>query len=117
MAGNTSSHMPRVDAHQHFWKYDPQQYPWIQEDWPIRGDFLPKDLKPLLEAQGFDACVAVQARQSFEETIWLLELANEHAFIAGVVGWINLLADSTKTVAYQLERIDRRKLVGVRHVV
>ena len=117
MATATSNQVRKVDSHQHFWKYDPQQYPWIQPDWPIRRDFLPDDLKPLLAAQGFDSCVAVQARQSFEETIWLLELVREHAFISGVVGWIDLLADSSKGVAYQLERIDRRKLVGVRHVV
>jgi L-fuconolactonase len=107
----------RVDAHQHFWKYDERQYPWIQQDWPIRKSFLPPDLKPLLQREKFDCCVAVQARQTFEETIWLLELAKEHAFIAGVVGWINLLADSLKAVPYQLERIERDKLVGVRHVV
>ena len=117
MKADISNRMRSIDAHQHFWRYDPQQYPWIQSDWPIRKDFLPKDLKPLLEAQGFGACVAVQARQSFEETVWLLDLAREHAFIAGVVGWINLLADGSKAVADQLERIDRKKLAGVRHVV
>ena len=109
-----------VDSHQHFWKYDAEEYPWIQRDWPIRKSFLPEDLKPLLTAQGFDACVAVQARQTFEETIWLLELAQKNPFIAGVVGWVNLLAENGKAVAAQLERLDERhrsKLVGVRHVV
>ena len=115
MAGSISER--RVDAHQHFWKYDARQYPWIQADWPIRKTFLPEDLKPLLAAEGFDACVAVQARQSTEETLWLLDLAKQHPFIAGIVGWINLLADSSKAVPYQLERIERGKLVGVRHVV
>src|SRR5687767_2629947 len=91
----------RVDSHQHFWEYDERQYPWIQKEWPIRRSFLPDDLKPLLEQQGFDACVAVQARQTFEETIWLLDLAKRYDFIAGVVGWINMLADSTKAVPYQ----------------
>jgi L-fuconolactonase len=117
MMAASSPASARVDAHQHFWKYDAQQYPWIQNDWPIRESFSPEDLEPLLAGEGFDACVAVQARQSMEETLWLLELAKHHSFIAGVVGWINLLADSSKAVAYQLERIDRGKLVGVRHVV
>lgn len=107
----------RIDAHQHFWSYDEKQYPWIQPKWPIRKSFLPDDLKPLLDLQMIDACVAVQARQTFEETIWLLDLAKEFPFIAGVVGWINLLADSPKAIAYQLDRIDRQRLVGVRHVV
>ena len=119
MAGATPSkaQVARIDAHQHFWNYDPQQYPWIQRDWPIRKSFLPEDLKPLLDQAGFDGCVAVQARQTLEETIWLLGLAKQHPFITGVVGWINLLADSSMAIAYQLERIDRAKLVGVRHVV
>lgn len=117
MAGSSQVRARRVDAHQHFWEYDAQQYPWIQEGWPIRKSFLPGDLKALLEQAGFDACVAVQARQSMEETLWLLDLAAQHSFIAGVVGWINLLADSSKALAYQLERMDRKKLVGVRHVV
>lgn len=107
----------RIDSHQHFWEYDPSQYPWIKSDWSIRKSFLPLDLKPHLDRCGFDACVAIQARQTLEETTWLLELAKKHPFIAGVVGWINLLVDREKAVADQLKRIDRQKLVGVRHVV
>jgi L-fuconolactonase len=117
MSRDVSSAVKRIDAHQHFWNYDPKQYPWIQKDWPIRKSFLPEDLKPLLASEGFDGCVAVQARQSLEETIWLLELARTNSFITGVVGWIDLLADSRKAVVYQLERIERERLVGVRHVV
>jgi L-fuconolactonase len=108
---------PRIDSHQHFWEYDPSQYPWIQPGWPIRKSFLPSDLKPLLDRCGFNACIAVQARQTLEETIWLLELAKKHSFISGVVGWVNLLVENEKAVADQLERFDRKKLVGVRHVV
>lgn len=117
MGPDASKAVRRVDAHQHFWQYNPEEYPWIQAEWPIRKSFLPEDLKPLLAGQGFDACVAVQARQTLEETVWLLELARKHTFIAGVVGWVNLLADNSKTVADQLEKIDRQKLSGVRHVV
>src|SRR5687768_10014109 len=80
----------RIDAHQHFWKYDPVQYPWIQPQWPIRRDFLPGDLEPELKAAGFDGCIAVQARQSLEETEWLLQLAENSPMIAGVVGWVDL---------------------------
>lgn len=108
---------PRIDAHQHFWKYDPGQYPWIQQHWPIRKSFLPEDLQPLLHQAGFTSCIAVQARQTLEETIWLLGLAANYPFIAGVVGWIDLLAGRPKAIADQLERLDRAKLVGVRHVV
>jgi L-fuconolactonase len=106
----------RIDAHQHFWRYDPLQYGWIDERMArLRRDFLPADLEPELRAAGFDACVAVQARTSLEETEWLLDLADRHPFIAGVVGWVDLLSPEVRS---QLARFaGRRKLVGVRHVV
>ncbi len=105
----------RVDAHQHFWRYEPAQYPWIQSDWPLRRDFLPPDLEPILGQAGLDACVAVQARQSLEETRWLLELADRHSFIKGVVGWVDLRSADLER---QLEEFAvRPKFAGVRHVV
>ncbi len=105
----------RIDSHQHFWSYSAEQYPWIQPDWPIRRDFLPDDLAPLLHQTGLDGCIAVQARQSLEETRWLLELADQSSIIKGVVGWVDLRSTD---VASQLERFaPHPKFVGVRHVV
>ncbi len=106
----------KVDAHQHFWVYDASEYGWIDDSMAmLRRDFLPPDLKPLLEAAGFDGCVAVQARQTPEETRWLLELALENPFIAGVVGWVDLRSPA---VERDLEKFaGRRKLVGIRHIV
>jgi L-fuconolactonase len=105
----------RIDSHQHFWNYDSAQYPWIQPDWPIRRSFLPADLKPLLDQTGFDGCIAVQARQTLEETRWLLGLAEEYPFIAGVIGWVDLRSMS---LADQLELFGANpKFAGVRHVV
>ncbi len=82
---------------------------------PLKRDFLPNDLKPLLDSLGFDGCVAVQARQNLEETRWLLQLADENEFIAGVVGWVDLRSDG---LADQLQRFAAHsKFSGVRHVV
>ena len=58
----------RIDSHQHFWIYAAPDYPWIQPDWPLRRDFLPSDLAPILDASGFDASIGVQARQTMEES-------------------------------------------------
>jgi L-fuconolactonase len=81
--------VPRVDAHQHFWRYDPLEYGWIEDRMAaLRRDFLPRDLEPMMRRAGVDACVAVQARQSLDDTRWLLSLADAHPFIAGVVGWV-----------------------------
>lgn len=108
--------MMRIDAHQHFWHYDPVDYGWINEPMAaLRRDFLPADLKPLLEEWGFDGCVAVQARQTLEETRWLLALAEENDFIRGVVGWVDL---QSPKLDEQLQELTRNpKLVAVRHVV
>ncbi|HVZ84021.1 MAG TPA: amidohydrolase family protein [Terracidiphilus sp.] len=106
----------RVDAHQHFWRYSAAEYGWIDDAMAaLKRDFLPADLKPLLAANGFDASIAVQARQTLEETEDLLELAEVNDFIAAVVGWVNLCAPAVRG---DLERLSaRKKLKGVRHVV
>ena len=106
----------RIDAHQHFWHYDPVEYGWIDGTMAtLQRDFLPADLEPELRVAGFDACVAVQARQTVEETRWLLELADRHPFVAGVVGWVDLQAADVRA---QLDSfVGRPKLVGLRHIV
>ena len=81
----------------------------------LKHDFLPADLEPLLKSIHFDGCVAVQARQSLEETEWLLDLAQRHSFIKGVVGWVDLQSEK---LGEQLQKFaGHPKLVGVRHVV
>lgn len=106
----------RIDAHQHFWRYNPVEYAWIDDRMPaLKRDFLPSDLQPLLADVGFDGCIAVQARQNVEETNFLLDLARPFDFIRGVVGWVDLCSPD---VALELEQFaDEPKLVGVRHIV
>ena len=108
--------MTRLDAHQHFWKYTSAEYGWIDDSMAVlRRDFLPEHLQPLLAAGGYDGCIAVQARQTTSETEWLLDLAAQHPFIRGVVGWVDLQSDDLRV---QLERLaSRKRLVGVRHIV
>jgi L-fuconolactonase len=108
--------MMNVDAHMHFWKYDATEYAWIDESMrALRRDFLPADLKPLLGPAGIDKTVLVQVRQSLEETRWMLQLADENPFIAGVVGWVDL---RSPRVTEQLEEFrGAKKLVGIRHIV
>jgi L-fuconolactonase len=107
--------MIQIDAHQHFWRYDSAQYGWIDTSMAgLRRDFLPADAKREMDRAGVDACVAIQARQSLEETRWLLELADAHPFISGVVGWVDLQSED---VGAQIERFRHRKLVGLRHIV
>jgi L-fuconolactonase len=80
-----------VDAHQHFWNYDPVRDAWIGEDMGVlRRDYLPADLQPALHANNVDATIVVQADQSERETLFLLEQAEWNPFVAGVVGWVDL---------------------------
>ena len=106
----------RIDSHMHFWKYTAAEYGWIDDSMKvIRRDFLPADAKPEVEAAGFDAVVAVQARQTLEETRWLLELADQDPLVAGVVGWVDLQSPECRG---QLEGFaQNKKLVGIRHIV
>ena len=108
--------MKRIDSHQHFWKYNPAEHTWMTDAMQVlKQDFMPADLGPLLNQIGFDGCIAVQARQSIEETNWLLKLANENDFIKGVVGWVDLRSPHINEVLS--DYANQKKLVGVRHVV
>ena len=105
----------RIDSHQHFWRFNPADYGWMKSDWPIRRDFLPMHLENELRARNLDGCVAVQARQSLEESRWLLELAAGASIIRGVVGWVDLC--SPHLVEELSQFAQRPEFVGVRHVV
>lgn len=108
--------MVRIDAHQHFWKYDPARHGWIDDDMKvIQRDFMPADLKPLLDRNGFDGCVAVQVDQNQAENEFLLTLANANPFIKGVVGWVDLQSDTIESTLAKLHA--NKKLKGFRHIL
>ena len=106
----------KIDAHHHFWHYNPEEYGWINSDMKIlRQHFLPADLEAQITGVGIDGVVSVQARQTVEETRWLLELAARHEFIKGVVGWLPLTATDIEA---ELERWSAYvKIKAVRHVL
>ena len=106
----------RIDAHQHFWNYSAAEYPWIGAGLErLARDYLPSDLEPLLAAKQIDGSVAVQARQSVEESLWLLALAKAHPLVKGVVGWVDLRSDRVGDDLRMLAA--NPTFVGVRHVV
>ncbi len=105
-----------IDAHQHFWNYNPVRDGWITPEMGvIRRDFLPADLAPLLMENNVEGCIAVQAEQSEAETHFLLQLAEEEYFIKGVVGWVDL---QSPTVEERLAYFSQfQKLKGFRHIL
>ncbi len=106
----------RVDSHQHFWKLDRADYHWLKaEPQSLSRDFLPADLQPLLEQAGVEYTVTVQAAETLAETEFILSLAAENRFIAGVVGWVDMASPDAIEI---LERLSQcPKLVGIRPVI
>jgi L-fuconolactonase len=106
----------RVDAHHHLWRYSSADYGWIGEEMAsLRRDFLIKDLLAELTSAAIDVTVVVQARETLEETTWLLECAQEASLIGGVVGWAPLEDDGILDILSGLHHAD--KLVGLREIV
>lgn len=105
-----------IDAHQHFWQYNPQCDGWITDEMSVlKRDFLPSDLIPELRRNHVDGCVTVQVDQSEEETMSLLQAADHYPEIQGVVGWVNLCA---RDVRQRLKHFSQfEKLCGFRHIV
>ncbi len=105
-----------IDAHQHFWQYDPIRDTWIDETMGVlKKDFFPMDLKPVLDKNRVSGCVAVQADQSENETDFLLDIAHRNPFVKGVVGWVDLLSEN---VDERLSHFSNNPLFkGVRHIV
>ena len=105
-----------IDAHQHFWHYDPAKHIWMCEEMGVlKTDFLPTDLAPLLTNCGLEGCVAVQANQAEEENTFLLNLVGKHDFIKGIVGWIDLRSENVEERLKYYQQFPTIK--GFRHVL
>jgi L-fuconolactonase len=106
----------RIDAHQHFWRYNPVRDGWITDEMAVlKKHFLPAQLMTELAGNNIQGCIAVQADQSETETNFLLDLAEQHDIVQGVVGWVDLCSDD---VAQRLQAFSMHpKLCGFRHIV
>ena len=105
-----------IDAHQHFWHYEPVKHGWIDEEMTvIRKDFLPADLIPIIKGNGVIGTVAVQADQTEYETNFLLGLADEYDFIKGIVGWVDLRNALVKERLAHYAQF--KNIKGFRHVL
>ncbi len=105
-----------IDSHQHFWKYNPVRDQWITDDMAVlRRDYLPAELAEHLSDNSLDGCIAVQADQSENETLFLLDLAYKNEWILGVVGWIDLQSPRLADQLNFYKEFDR--LAGFRHIL
>jgi len=105
-----------IDSHQHFWNYDPIRDIWIDNSMAVlKRNFLPKDLKKIYQINSIEGCVAVQADQSEEETIFLLDQASKNNFIKGVIGWLDIKSSKLKDLLSYYTKYPAFK--GLRHIV
>jgi L-fuconolactonase len=108
--------MLKIDAHQHFWLYNPLRDQWIDNDMSIlQNDFMPEHLQPILEHYGFQGTVVVQSDQSPEENLFQLKNAEQFNFIKGVVGWVDLLSEDLPQQLSEYLRF--KKLKGFRSML
>jgi L-fucono-1,5-lactonase len=105
----------RVDSHQHFLKPDAVKYCWMTPDMPLAKDFLPQDLKPLLDKHAIDKTVLVEAADSEEENEFMFELARQHSFIAGVVIWLDM--ESPEFEARLSHHLQNPEFIGIRPMI
>lgn len=105
-----------IDAHHHLWRYTAAEFDWIDDAMAVlRRDFSVDDLRTEMAAAGVDGTVAVQARQSIDETQWLCGLVGVDSPIRGVVGWAPIASANFGDVLEELHTLPG--LVGLRHVV
>jgi L-fuconolactonase len=103
-----------LDTHQHFWKADRGDYHWMTPDVPVLArDYLPDHLRPELRKAGVGQTILVQAAQTIAETDFLLKIAEETDFVAGVIGWFDL-EDENFPAVFEEKQTRHRKLIGVR---
>jgi L-fuconolactonase len=110
------THTLKIDAHQHFWKFDPIRDTWIEPHMAvIQRDFMPGDLWPLLQQEGIDGCVVVQSDQSEDENDFQLDNAARYDFIKGVVGWVDFWDPHVEQRLAYYRKFPKMK--GFRHVL
>lgn len=106
----------RIDAHQHFWRLNRDDYGWLTPALaPIYRDFGPDDLAPLLARHAITRTILVQAAPTVAETHFMLEVAAKSPFVSGVVGWVDFTAPDASEVIAQLA--SNQLLVGLRPMV
>jgi L-fuconolactonase len=85
----------RIDAHQHFWDPARVEVEWMKT---LRGEaakrlvrpVLPAELEPILAHHRIDQTILIQVATNDAEADFLFSLAESHAFIAGVVVWLDM---------------------------
>lgn len=78
-----------IDSHQHLWVMSEREYSWIEPSYgPLFDDFTPERLAPEIAESGVTSSILVQAADTYEDTFYMLDIAENSDFVSGVVGWV-----------------------------
>lgn len=109
--------MLKVDTHQHLWNMDKIAYPWLIPAYgPIYRTFEAPELEPQLKASNIDKTVIVQAMDSYADTDYMLDVAANFDWVAGVVGWVPL-HDPAEAARKLEEYSSNPYFKGMRHLI
>ena len=86
-----------IDAHVHFWRLSRRDNVALTPTMrPIYMDREPADLKPIIDAAGVGRVVVVQAAETLAEALFIIGLAREFPWIAGIVAWVELASPAVE---------------------
>lgn len=120
--GELMPDFPIVDTHVHLWDPANLRYPWIEKSELLNRPYMPSDYEDAVKPVSVERVVFVQAAclssQALEEVAWVSSLAQEDAWIKGIVADAPLeqgdgVASTLDTLAHNpLMRGIRRMLAG-----
>jgi L-fuconolactonase len=107
----------RIDAHLHLWDLTVSEYGWLGPQFgPLHASWSAEQAEPELRRAGMDGAILVQAEDSLVDTQYMLDNADAHDWVLGVVGWVQL--DSTDAARRDLDTWSRHpKFRGIRHLL
>ncbi|SEB75598.1 L-fuconolactonase [Paramicrobacterium humi] len=107
----------RIDAHMHLWNLAEGRYAWLTPEFgTLYASWTPEQAKPELDAAGMAGAVLVQAEDSLADTRFMLDVAAQHPWVLGVVGWVDL-TDPDAAVAPLDEWQRSSAFCGIRHLL
>jgi L-fuconolactonase len=106
-----------IDAHQHVWDLTRSPYSWLGPHVPRwNRTFTFEELQPNLARHGVDRTVLVQSDDHDGDTDLMLEVADAHPEVAGVVVYVPLDRPAEAEARLATLRRDDR-VVGVRNLI
>lgn len=107
-----------IDTHVHIWDFEQAEYKWLEGDTSILNrTYAIEELEEERKAAGVTQGVLVQAANNFEDTDWMLQVAEKTDWLTGVVGWLPLTDPDATEQALTEKYLGNPLFKGVRHLI